>query len=422
MSSTENTVNLRKKIIGKAILIFFAVMLLLTFFSNTINNFSLPKVTYETPSRGSIIKEISSEGSVQAQKVLDAYTQTNMQVLSLNVKTGDAVQKGQEIMTLDISSIQSQLEDESARCEQKKLSLKKLQQNSAANLLSCDRTVENSKNALNSAKVNYDNIKALYTAGGDTESNLKNAENNLQIAQMDYTLAKNARDKSINDSENDIKSLRYDIEIEDRKILQLQEQLKLASVTAPADGVIIELNFQEGSMANSSAPLYKLSDTSKGFEFKTSVDYDLSSYLVKGDAASVSIDSFAGRTLEGKVIEITDTPQQRGIKKDVYIEISSEGLSGGESGSVDIKKNTGSYNALVSNSAVGQDNSGYFVYTVTESKGPLGNEYYAKKAYMTIGESDDLKTAVTNGLNGMDKVIDYSDKPLSDGTRIMLTQ
>lgn len=412
----------KKKIIGRAVLIFFAVMLLLTFFSNTINNFSLPKVTYETPSRGSIVKDVTASGTVRAQKMFDAYVKSNMKVLGLEVKTGDAVKKGQVLMTLDTGDIQSQLQDETARHEQMKLNLEKLRKTLSANILGSDRSVENAGRALDSAKANHADIKALYEAGAETLSNLKNAENSLQTAQSDYDLARSNREKTLNDNQNDVKSLEYDIQIQERKLGELRDQMKLASVTAPADGVITELNFQEGDIANGSAPIFRLSDTTEGFEFKAAVDYDLAAWLAVGDAASVSLDSSGGRTIQGKIVEIADTPQQKGVKKDVYIEIASEGLSGGESGDMEIRKNTGSYNTLVSNSAIGQDNSGYFVYVVAESKGPLGNEYRARKAYVTTGESDDLKTAVTNGLSPMDRVIDYSDKPLSDGMRVMLTE
>ena len=95
-------------------------------------------------------------------------------------------------------------------------------------------------------------------------------------------------------------------------------------------------------------------------------------------------------------------------------------MIGGESGTADIKKNTGSYNTLVSNSAIGQDNDGYFVYVLKERKGPLGNEFYVQKVTVSIGDSDNLKNrSIKRNKPQWTGFVSDSDKALSDGTRVM---
>ena len=188
------------------------------------------------------------------------------------------------------------------------------------------------------------------------------------------------------------------------------------------DGIVTELYFSEGMTANTSQPLYKIADTKEGFQFIATVDISAAEYLAPGDEAEISINSLNNSAIEGKVNQIKDNQQQIGVKKDVTVDIPSDGLIGGESGTVDFKKNMGSYKTLVSNSAIGQDNDGFFVYLVKERKGTLGNEFFVEKVTVNIDDSDNIKTAVLSGITQQDRVVSNSDKLLSDGSRVMLAE
>jgi len=365
----------RRKITGRATVIFIAVMLALTFFSRTINNFTLPKVTYETPASGALIKEVTGTGSVRAKSVRDLYVQTNMRVTGVMVEVGDAVKQGQILLTLDGSDIEIRL-------------------------MNAQNALQTAQQNLEKAERHYGNSQILYEAGGLPANDLADAKMNLDSARMNYETAKKNLDKAVKDSRD----------------------MNMGVVKAPCDGIVIELNFSEGMTATASQPLYKIADTGKGFQFVTSVNISAADYLESGDGAEITINSLNDKMIQGKVKQIRDNQQQIGVKKDVVIDIPSNGLVGGESGTADIKKNIGSYKTLVSNSAVGQDIIEYFVYVLKERKGPLGNEFYVQKVTVSIGDSDNTKTVVLSGINAMDKVISDSDKPLADGSPVMIVK
>lgn len=438
MNAIDEDVNTgRRKITGKAMILFLAGMLLLTFFSNTINNFSLPKVTYETPASGALIKEAAGTGKVEAKTFHDLYVRTGMKVTGVMVKVGDTVKQGQTLITLDTADIGNQLKDEQDKYVQKKLHLEKLKEageklkeaGSPGNLLNLDKAVQTARQNAEKAQKNYDNSKSLHEAGAVTENDWTDAKTNLDNAKMDYEIAQNNRDKAIKDNnreiENnnrDIESTKLDISMAERKMAELAKEMSMSTVTAPCDGIITELHYSVGMTANTSQPLYKITDTKGGFQFVATVDISAAEYLAPGDAAEISINSLNNRILQGKVNQIKDNQQQMGVKKDVVIDLSPEGLTGGESGTADIKKRIGSYKTLVSNSAVGQGNDGYFVYVVKERKGPLGNEFYVQKVTVSTGDSDNIKTAVLSGITAVDKVVSNSDKLLSDGARVIPVQ
>lgn len=61
---TEAQTYKKKKIVRNAAIIFITVVVLLTFFSKTINNFLLPEVEYGSPRSGTLTKEITAQGEV----------------------------------------------------------------------------------------------------------------------------------------------------------------------------------------------------------------------------------------------------------------------------------------------------------------------------------------------------------------------
>lgn len=413
----------KKRIIGRSIVVFLTVILLLTFFSNTINNFTAPKVSIENPGGGQIVKEITATGTVKAKKTVEHYTMTEMKVRNVGVKVGDAVKKGQFILSLDIEDIEKQVKNETSIYQQKKLNVEKLsQETSEEALFSYDKAVETARINVEKARRDFENKRLLYEAGGESRVNVEDAERDLKNAEMEYEAAENNRTKAADNSRRDLESAQAELDIQERRLADLKKQLEFKSIAAPVDGIITELNFQEGMVANNSKPLYKLADTEKGFQFTASVNEDAAAYLMPGDIAYVTVDSLDGSAIEAEITEIAESREQRGIKKELLMNISADGLIGGESGSVDIKKPTKTYDVLVSNSAIGQDMTGYFVYVVSESKGPLGNEFHVQKVQISIGEADYQKTGVTSGISPYDKVVVNSDKPVADGTRVIVSQ
>ncbi len=113
----------RQKKIRKLGLLFVSVMVALTFFSGTINNFTLPRVETTLPTNGALVKEIFGEGTVKAKATYEEYTDTGLRVKDVMVGPGDRVTKGRPLISLDIDTLKSDYQDEQARYQQLKISL-----------------------------------------------------------------------------------------------------------------------------------------------------------------------------------------------------------------------------------------------------------------------------------------------------------
>jgi RND family efflux transporter MFP subunit len=422
MNPGKRNGDLKKRITGRALILFVVLLVLLTFFSNTINNFTLPRVTVEYPQPGDIVKEIGGDGTVEARESWEKYAASGAMVDEVLVKPGDRVKKGQRVMALDTEELEGNLKDETARYEQKKLQLEKLQESSAeGEPNSYERNVRAAGKKLEQKQKAFDDIKALYELGAESRQSMENAESELQDAKEEAENAEYSLKQAYNTNLKDMENLRYDMEIQQRNIEELRKEIReSASVAAPCDGIITEIGFDRGMMANTTRPLFKVIDTAKGFELKATLDADLAKYLAVGEKADVSVEAISDRKVEGRIAEISDNEGQKGTKMDVYITVDMEGLTGGEAGQVSIKKRMKSNGILVSNDAIRTDSDGEYVLVVKEREGALGKENYVEKIRITTGESDRTKTAVTEGTMRMDRIVVKSSKSIEEGDRVIV--
>lgn len=93
--------NKRREWIKTAAIIFLAVMLVLTFFSNTIMNYSLPEVATQYVMSGSITAKIRGTGTVESGDPYNIEISESRKVTSVAVRVGDTVEKGDVLLYLD---------------------------------------------------------------------------------------------------------------------------------------------------------------------------------------------------------------------------------------------------------------------------------------------------------------------------------
>ena len=97
----ENEGRKRREWVKNAAIVFLVIMLLLTFFSNTIMNYSLPEVATQYVQSGSITAKIRGTGNVEANDPYNVMVKESRVIESVAVKQGDQVEKDQVIYYLE---------------------------------------------------------------------------------------------------------------------------------------------------------------------------------------------------------------------------------------------------------------------------------------------------------------------------------
>ena len=97
----ENSGKKRREWVKNAAIIFLSVMLVLTFFSNTFMNYSLPEVAAQYVQSGTITAKIRGTGTVESGDPYNVKINETRTISSVLVKTGDKVEKGDPLFLLE---------------------------------------------------------------------------------------------------------------------------------------------------------------------------------------------------------------------------------------------------------------------------------------------------------------------------------
>ena len=208
---TEQRVKNRGWVKNVAI-IFLAVMLVLTFFSNTIMNASLPEAAVQYVQSGSITTQIRGTGTITAKEVYEVKTTTSRKVQSVLVTKDQEVKVGDVLLILaagegtETDELKTQLETAKYSYQQKLINMsgggsevtraqEKLQEAIAArDAIAVNITAED----IELAKVRYEAAKEYYQqltyeledAGGYVEGGkgdtLKELGDAVNAAQLEY--------------------------------------------------------------------------------------------------------------------------------------------------------------------------------------------------------------------------------------------
>lgn len=91
----------RKEWVKNAAIIFLSVMLVLTFFSNTIMNYSLPEVSAQYASYGQVASRVRGTGMVEAAQPYNVSVSEERVIEEVMINNGDRVEKGQALFKLE---------------------------------------------------------------------------------------------------------------------------------------------------------------------------------------------------------------------------------------------------------------------------------------------------------------------------------
>ena len=214
----------RREWVKTAAIVFLAVLLVLTFFSNTIMNRSLPEVAAQYVSSGSINARIRGTGQVSANESYDVTLSQTRKIRSVMVKVGQQVTAGDTLFILEA--------DESDELKQAQKTLEDMELNYQKSLITLsngnsteDRGVQKLQNAYNEALAAY----RLYS--NMDPSQLKLA---LEKAKAQYTeLQRYAEDvaKELASAQQDLADAEAAAAGVEAQIADLEQEIESCSAT-----------------------------------------------------------------------------------------------------------------------------------------------------------------------------------------------
>lgn len=169
----------KRELIKTVAIVFLVVLLLLTFFSNTIMNRSLPEVATQAISSGTINARIRGNGTVTANESYEVIINQTREVRSVNVRVGDTVSQG------DVLFVLGDVESEELKSAQETLESLNLQYQQQ--LLTLSRDYASEDRAIQKLREDLQKAIAQRDANSVTDAEITNVETALAALKAELT-------------------------------------------------------------------------------------------------------------------------------------------------------------------------------------------------------------------------------------------
>jgi len=186
--------------VKNAAIIFLAVMLVLTFFSNTIMNRSLPEIASQFAGSGSITARIRNTGTVTANENFEVKIDRTRLVLEVPVRVGDVVDIGDVLIVFD-GDISDELKDARDALYELELELERMlleMSRPDGTLATANRAIQQARSDLTDAQNARDRIPYSEAAINQAQDAFNQAQNALIQAQEALIPAQNAFNQAQN--------------------------------------------------------------------------------------------------------------------------------------------------------------------------------------------------------------------------------
>lgn len=252
------------------------------------------------------------------------------------------------------------------------------------------------------------------------------AEKLIQSKRNELTLAQNELNqlKTADSAQSEIIQMKLDvladkIAAQEEKIAALTGETEGRQLTAPVDGIIIDVKAALGDSLAMGDTVAEIQLVDEGCSLTFTLGTEQARRLRVGDEAKIT-NYWYGNDISARIESITADKNNPRDSKQVVLNIQGN-VDVGTNLTFTIGEQSLSYDMVIPNSALREDNDGKFVLTVQSSSTPLGTRYTAVRVDVNVLASDDINTAVS-GLDYGQYVVTTASKPINSGDLVRLNE
>ena len=211
----------RREWVKTAAIVFLSVLLILTFFSNTIMNRSLPEVATQVVQSGSINAQIRGNGTISAEETYDVTISQSRKVQSVKARVGDEVKTGDVLFVLDPA--------ESSELQAARDTLASMELAYQQSMITASNAAAQENRSIQKLRDSYNEALAAY----QMYSNMDPTKLNTQLAAANATL------KSLNRDWEDAQEAVTNAQSDEN---YLENKAKVDSLKSQIDSLVEQMN------------------------------------------------------------------------------------------------------------------------------------------------------------------------------------
>ena len=397
------------------------------------------------------VKEIeellSLKAPLEGTESVEVVSKMHYEILTISVKEGDKVKKGQILATLDTTTLEDEIEKLSDNIEllkiensetdaSKSTSVELAKAQLADTLEESQRNYEQAVEALSDATKDLENTKKLHNAGAVSDDDLNAAQLKVNDAQRAVDKF-NVKDGKVVATEADLLDLNStqiaassasrlkSIEIAQKELERKKKDLEDCRIKSSIDGTVTRVNSKVGRFADEvddDKPMFEIENMDNLKMIVNVSEYDIDKVEV-GQMVKINADILKGDEAEGVVSRISPTGEEKSGSSERVIPIQVDVKSGydrliaGINANVKIQVARAENAKVIPIEALRDNNDGtYSVFRVN-------TENILEAITVESGIEDALEIQViSDSLNEGDKIVLNPDETMTEGMSVMVNE
>ncbi|MEN6326100.1 MAG: efflux RND transporter periplasmic adaptor subunit [Syntrophomonas sp.] len=241
------------------------------------------------------------------------------QIKQINVKEGDKVAKGQILAVVNSDTLLAQKAQSEASIDTMQAQISKAQAAEAAARAMLQKTVKGAraeeiaqtKASYDLKKDNYTRMSSLFDNGAISKAALEAAATEYENAKQQYNLLINgARQEDItvaqanvNQASSSVTALEGQLKQAEASLAEIKTYIDKTIITAPADGIVTQLNVEAGELVSTGLPIAIITGISDAW-IKCNMMENKLGQIQPGQAVLVEFPAYPGKTFHGRVATI----------------------------------------------------------------------------------------------------------------------
>lgn len=401
-----------------------------------------------------VVHAVKGSGKTEGTKERAVFVQEGQKIEQVFVQEGDAVNKGDVLLKFSLKYLkktaqekedqlsilrnkeQDFLSGQAVNDSQKASDQKRAQDNYNLAVRNGDMNIANARQEIQIARERlsqfYSSQEFTDTPGDRSEEqalcdDLRMKEQNLNtvIANTNEAVLQAARAvedaKRAQASDSTSENIQIEIANAQEELEELQKLIrKKGEIKSPVNGVVKTIQTETGGQSGGDAAIV-LYESEGNLRLKGTISREDLKYVEVGGV--VQINGPDGTALENGTVESIAQNDSDETLYTVYMTMPDASVSVGTTVTFTISAQTGPFHSCVPVSALNEEKGEYFVYVTDTRETVLGEVLVARRVAVAVRDKNGAVAALEDGAVSTDqKIIVYSDREITDGSRVRLQE
>ena len=271
-----------------------------------------------TVERGDLLRDASAQGKIVAALHPTLFS-PSQGIVTLAVKAGAEVKKGQPLARIESPELKSKLAQETSTLLSMRSALERQKISARQAALKTQQNIDVLEVKLQAAERLLDRAQRTFDEGLLNKTDYEKAKDDLKVAQLELANAKATSKLDDETATFDIRDRELQVERQASIVAELQRQVDQTNIAAPFDGIVANVAVQDKDAVLASQPILTVVNLEK-YEIEISLPENYAADVAPGTAALIA---YEGKDYPGKVTTISPEIKDSQVKGTVVFDGAS---------------------------------------------------------------------------------------------------